>query len=60
LSHLQLDDIEALNYDDLGAVAKLSRSGVYKDIMEVCGCGSHGTELILMLRVALYACTYFM
>eukprot|EP00967_Tisochrysis_lutea_P114553 scaffold182669_cov18-Tisochrysis_lutea.AAC.1 len=31
---LQLDDIEALNYDDLGAVAKLSRSGVYKDIME--------------------------
>jgi hypothetical protein len=32
---MQLDDIEALNYDDLGSVAKLSNSGVYKDIMEV-------------------------
>lgn len=30
----QLDDIEALNYDDLAAVAKLSNSGVYKDTMQ--------------------------
>jgi hypothetical protein len=32
---MQLDDIEALNYDDLSAVAKLSSSAAYKDIMKV-------------------------
>ena len=30
-----MDDIEALNYDDLEAVAKLSSSARYKDIMQV-------------------------
>lgn len=32
---LQLDDIEALNYDDLSSVAKLSSTAGYKDIMQV-------------------------
>ncbi|GAX75577.1 hypothetical protein CEUSTIGMA_g3020.t1 [Chlamydomonas eustigma] len=31
----QMDDIEALNYDDLESVAKLSSSSRYKDIMQV-------------------------
>ena len=31
----QMDDIEALNYDDLEAVAKLSSTNRYKDIMQV-------------------------
>jgi hypothetical protein len=30
----QLDDIESLNYDDLGAVAKLAASAQYKDVMQ--------------------------
>ncbi|KAJ9504740.1 hypothetical protein QJQ45_024717 [Haematococcus lacustris] len=29
-----LDDIEALNYDDLSAVAKLNSAGMYQDIMQ--------------------------
>ncbi|KAF5833497.1 U4/U6 small nuclear ribonucleoprotein [Dunaliella salina] len=41
----ELDDIEALNYDDLGAVAKLSRSGVYKDIMEKVTAAAEGKEV---------------
>jgi hypothetical protein len=31
----QLDDIESLNYDDLAAVAKLSSSAQYADVMGV-------------------------
>ena len=31
---LQMDDIEALNYDDLESVAKLNSSARYKDIMQ--------------------------
>jgi len=31
----QMDDIEALNYDDLEAVAKLCSTNRYKDIMQV-------------------------
>eukprot|EP00798_Chlamydomonas_sp_ICE-L_P000438 gene438-1836_t len=30
----QMDDIEALNFDDLGAVAKLQSTGVYKSVMK--------------------------
>lgn len=30
-----MDDIEALNYDDLESVAKLSSTNRYKDIMQV-------------------------
>lgn len=33
----QLDDLEALNYDDLGAVAKLTASPHYSDVMAVRG-----------------------
>jgi hypothetical protein len=33
-AHTQLDDIEALNYDNLEAVAKLSSSTRYKDVMK--------------------------
>lgn len=33
---MQMDDIEALNYDDLEAVAKLMSSARYKDIIQVC------------------------
>ena len=32
---IQMDDIEALNYDDLEAVAKLSGTNRYKDIIQV-------------------------
>ena len=34
LACTQLDDIEALNYDNLEAVAKLSSSTRYKDVMK--------------------------
>ncbi len=33
--HLQMDDVEALNFDDLSAVAKLSREPRYESILSV-------------------------
>jgi hypothetical protein len=32
---MQLDDVEALNYDDLKAVAKLTSEARYGDVMQV-------------------------
>ena len=32
---MQLDDVEALNYDDLKAVAKLTSEARYHDVMQV-------------------------
>jgi hypothetical protein len=43
---LQLDDIEALNYDDLSAVAKLSGSTLYKDVMAVRARAAHTAHII--------------
>jgi hypothetical protein len=31
----QLDDLDSLNYDDLGAIAKLTADPHYKDVMTV-------------------------
>lgn len=51
---VQLDDIEALNYDDLSAVAKLSGSALYKDVIQVRqgswrACMAHGWLPVLTL-----------
>lgn len=55
-SCMQLDDIEALNYDDLSVVAKLSGSAAYKDIMEVCSWDACHVVRILQSRTMCTVC----
>jgi hypothetical protein len=44
----QMDDIEALNFDDLSAVAKLTREARYNDILQA--------RLLVQTPTAGYAC----